>query len=63
MGEKIINCGKMVQGKLRNIKTNCLHLSGLSVSNSIDILREKLLVLMVLRNSPGEGPDLEVISC
>lgn len=31
------------------------------MSNSIDILREKLLVLMVLRNTAGEGPDLEVI--
>ena len=54
--------GKMVRGKLRNLKTNCLHFSGLSVSNSIDILREKLLVLMVLRNSPGEDTDIEVNS-
>ena len=30
---------------------NCLIFSGLSVSNSIDILREKLLVLMVLRDT------------
>ena len=30
---------------------NRLRFSGLSVSNSIDILREKLLVLMVLRDT------------
>ena len=48
--------------KYKNIKyQNCSIFSGLSVSNSIDILREKLLVLMVLRDRRRDL-DLEVIS-
>ena len=60
--ESLLNSISQVGRRQQNIKyKNRLRFSGLSVSNSIDILREKLLVLMVLRDTLIDL-DREVIS-